>query len=295
MSAGGRSPQTVVQVAHLRTRLEPVRRQGKRIGFVPTMGALHEGHLSLVRASKQECDLTVVSIYVNPTQFGPTEDFARYPRTMQADLEALGRVGVELVFAPTDEQMYPPGFSTWVQAGAVAQPLEGACRPGHFRGVATVVLKLLNMVQPHVAYFGQKDYQQALVIRRMVADLNLPVELRVCPTVREPDGLAMSSRNRYLSPEARKQAVVLWRSLQQAAELVAQGCRNTEEIVQQMRRQILAAPGAEIDYVALVDPETLEPVAEITGRTLATVAVRIEATRLIDNHLLEPPTRQECE
>ncbi len=291
MCAASGIPRLVTQVAELREQLAPLRRQGKRIGFVPTMGALHQGHLSLVRTSKEECDLTVVSIYVNPTQFGPKEDFARYPRTMEADMEALARLGAEVVFAPTDDQMYPPGFSTWVEVHSVAEPLEGACRPGHFRGVATVVLKLFNMVQPHVAYFGQKDYQQVLVIRRMVADLNVPVQLRMCPTVREADGLAMSSRNKYLSSEGRKHAVVLWKSLQRAGELVAQGCRNPQEIIEQMRQLILSVPGATIDYIALVDPDTLEPVTEVVGRTLAALAVRIEGTRLIDNHLLEPAKR----
>jgi len=256
--------------------------------MVPTMGALHEGHLSLVRASKAECDYTVVSIYVNPSQFGPREDFAKYPRTLPADLDMLATVNTELVFAPSSEEMYPSGYCTWVEVGAVAEPLEGQCRPGHFRGVAGIVLKLLNIVQPEAAYFGQKDYQQVLVIRRMVDDLNVPVEIRICPIVREPDGLALSSRNRYLSPAARKQALVLWKSLQLAGELVAQGERNVENIAARMRNVILTAEDASIDYVVLVDPETLQPVNTITGRTLAALAVKIENTRLIDNSILEP-------
>jgi pantoate--beta-alanine ligase len=252
------------------------------------MGALHEGHLSLVRASKAECDYTVVTIYVNPSQFGPGEDLQRYPRTLQADLDALARCGADLVFVPTDEEVYRPGHSTWVEPGAVAGPLEGRCRPGHFRGVATIVLKLFNMACADVAYFGQKDYQQALVIRQMVYDLNVPIETRVCPTVRDPDGLALSSRNTYLSPDARRRATVLWKSLQLARELVAQGQRDASTITRRMREVVLTAEDAQIDYVALVDPDSLEPVDRLIGRTLAVLAVNVENTRLIDNCFLEP-------
>lgn len=281
-------PQVVTTVGQLRGALAPLRAAGRRIGLVPTMGALHEGHLSLVRAARSQCDYTVVSIYVNPTQFGPQEDFARYPRSLESDLAALAREGVELVFAPADEEVYRPGHATFVEVGGVARPLEGECRPGHFRGVATVVLKLLNMVQPDVAYFGQKDYQQALVIRRMVEDLNVPVELCVCPTVREPDGLAMSSRNAYLSPAGRQRALVLWKSLERARQLVAAGQRHAGQVIVEMREIIHTAEDAQIDYVALVDPLSLEPVEVIDRPTLAAVAVRIEKTRLIDNCLLEP-------
>ena len=287
MSANTR-PRVVQSVAELRHVLDAVRREGRRIGFVPTMGALHEGHLSLVRASKAECDYTVVSIYVNPSQFAPTEDLAKYPRTLQADLDALAGCGVELVFAPTNDEVYRPGHASWVEVESVTAPLEGQCRPGHFRGVATIVLKLFNMVGPDVAYFGQKDYQQAQVIRRMVADLDVPVRLKVCPTVREPDGLAMSSRNVYLSPDARRRSLVLWQSLQLAGELLRQGERNAAEIVRRMREVIMTAGDARIDYVALVDPDTLQPVAEISGSTVAVLAVKIENTRLIDNCLLQP-------
>ncbi len=286
MSTANR-PQLVTTVAELRAVLDRVRSGGQRIGLVPTMGALHEGHLSLVQAAKAEGLFTVVSIYVNPTQFGPQEDLERYPRTLPADMEALARCGTELVFAPTNVEMYPAGFDTWVEVGAISRPLEGQCRPGHFRGVATVVLKLLNQVQPDVACFGQKDYQQAQLIRRMVADLNVRVEIRVCPTVREPDGLAMSSRNRYLSPEERSRALVLWRSLNLAADAVARGQCDAAAIVAEMQALIRAVPDTAIDYVALVDPETLEPVDHIAGTTLAVLAVRVGATRLIDNRLLE--------
>jgi len=281
-------PKLFRTVADLREFLLPWRRAGKRIGFVPTMGALHEGHLSLVRASKAETDCTVVSIYVNPTQFGPTEDFARYPRNLERDMELLSREGVEAVFAPDDAEMYPPGYNTWVEVKGVSEPLEGKCRPGHFRGVATVVLKLFNIVQPDVTYFGAKDYQQSLVVRQLIRDLNLPIELKVLPTVREPDGLAMSSRNSYLSPDARSRATVLWKSLQKAQDLLAQGERDPQVIQEAMRQIILSVPGTSIDYVALVDPETLSPVSTITGPTLAAVAVRLEGTRLIDNLLLQP-------
>jgi len=289
MSTTPPRPRLVTAIGQLRETLAGVRREGKRIGLVPTMGALHEGHLSLVRASQAECDYTVVTIFVNPSQFGPNEDFGRYPRTLEADLDALGELGVPLAFAPPNDEVYPARYATWVEVGSVAEPLEGQCRPGHFRGVATIVLKLFNMVGADVAYFGQKDYQQALVIRRMVEDLNVPIKLRVCPIVREPDGLAMSSRNKYLSPQARQRALVLWKSLCLAGDLVAGGERDAAAIARKMRELILTVEDAKIDYVALSDPETLEPVTEIAGRTLAALAVRIENTRLIDNCLLEPP------
>ena len=287
MSASPFFPRVVTTVAQLRDELDAVRRAGKKIGLAPTMGALHEGHLSLVRAAGTECDYTVVSIYVNPSQFGPREDLAEYPRTLEEDLSLLADCRVDIVFAPSNDEMYGPGYATWVEVGAVAEPLEGACRPGHFRGVATVVLKLLNMVQPDAAYFGQKDYQQALVIRRMATDLDMPTAIRVCPIVREADGLAMSSRNRRLSPAARQQALVLYHSLQLAEELAAQGERSTRVIAARMRELIVRAADARIDYIALADPETLRSVETIAERTLVALAVQIENTRLIDNCLLE--------
>ena len=273
-------------VAETRTALLPFRRAGQRIGLVPTMGALHAGHISLVRASKAECDITVVSIYVNPSQFGPHEDLAKYPRTLAADLEKLDACNTDFVLAPNDAEVYRPGHAAWVEVGSVAELLEGRFRPGHFRGVSTVVLKLFNMVQPDVAYFGQKDFQQAAVIRRMVTDLDVPVEIRVCPIVREPDGLAMSSRNVYLSPDARQNAAVLWRSLETAQQLVAQGQRDSNCLVPQMTEMIAAAGGA-IDYVTLVDPDTLEPVQQVNGPVVALVAAKFGDTRLIDNAILE--------
>lgn len=281
------TPQLVTSPETLRSELDAVRRAGRRIGLVPTMGALHEGHLSLVRAARAECDFTVVSIFVNPSQFGPNEDFAKYPRTLENDVALLAGCGADLVFAPSSDAVYRPGHDTWVEVGTAAKPLEGVCRPGHFRGVATIVLKLFNMVQPDAAYFGQKDYQQALVIRRMTSDLDLPVTVRVCPIVREADGLAMSSRNRYLSPAARQRALALSRSLQRAIDLAANGERSAQVIAAEMRHVINTVHDVRIDYIAVVDPDTLEPLETIAGRALAALAVKIEDTRLIDNCLLD--------
>lgn len=290
MSTEPTSPRVVSRSHELQSALKGPRRSGQTIGFVPTMGALHEGHLSLVRAARRECDTVVVSIYVNPTQFGRGEDFDRYPRNLEADVRLLSDVGVDWVFAPTDEEMYPEGFDTWVQPGRIAQRWEHEFRPGHFRGVATVVLKLFCMVGPDRAYFGEKDYQQLLVIRRMVEDLNLPITICACPTVREPDGLAMSSRNAYLSPEHRRQARVLSQSLFHAAERVASGERSAEKLVAAMRTIIAEASDAVIDYAAVVDPNTLEPVSAVTAPVQALLAVRIGGVRLIDNLRLTPPS-----
>ncbi len=255
-------------------------------GFVPTMGYLHEGHLSLVRRARAENNHVAVSIFVNPTQFGPHEDYDRYPRDLERDLRLLEPLGVDLVFAPSVEEMYPPGFQTWVIVEEVSRPLEGAARPGHFRGVATIVAKLLNIIQPDRAYFGQKDAQQAVVIRRMVRDLNIPVEIVVCPTVREPDGLAMSSRNTYLSPEERRAATVLFRALQTAKAYYEQGERDAERLREAMRTVIQAEPLARLDYVSVADPETLQELSRVEGRALLSLAVYIGKTRLIDNILL---------
>jgi pantoate--beta-alanine ligase len=262
------------------------RREGKSVGLVPTMGALHAGHLSLVEAARRECDQTVVTIFVNPTQFGPHEDFQRYPRDLNADLEKLRPLGVNLVFAPPLEEMYPPGETTRVEVGSVAEPLEGQFRPGHFRGVATVVLKLFNAIPADVAYFGQKDYQQTLVVRRMVADLNVPIRIAVCPIVREPGGLAMSSRNVYLSPDDRRRALVLSQSLNLAEQMVADGERNPATILAQMRERFAQAGVDRIDYIALADPETLAPVTQIRGGTVALIAAHVGKTRLIDNRII---------
>ncbi len=255
-------------------------------GFVPTMGYLHEGHLSLVRRARAENDHVAVSIFVNPTQFGPHEDYDRYPRDLERDLRLLEPLGVDLVFAPSVEEMYPSGFQTWVVVEEVSRPLEGAARPGHFRGVATVVAKLFHIVQPDRAYFGQKDAQQVAVIRRMVRDLNFPVEIVVCPTVREPDGLAMSSRNTYLSPEERRAATVLFRALQAAKARYEAGERDAERLREAMREVIGAEPLARLDYVSVADPETMQELSRVEGRALLSLAVYIGKTRLIDNILL---------
>lgn len=272
----------------MRAYTRTAKQAGHRVGFVPTMGALHKGHLSLVEAAAKECETVVVSIYVNPTQFGRGEDLDRYPRNLEQDLNLLAAYPVGAVFAPTDSEMYPKGFDTWVQVGQIAEPWEGTCRPGHFRGVATVVLKLFNLVEPDIAYFGEKDYQQLLVVKQMVRDLNIPVEIRGCPTVREPDGLAMSSRNQYLSPDERRDALVLFQSERLAQQLVDSGETDAARITQAMRDHILRVPYAKIDYVAIVDPETLQEVSTVNRPVRAILAVRLGGTRLIDNMEITP-------
>src|SRR5262245_1852900 len=275
-------------IAETRARVAVARKAGRRIGFVPTMGALHAGHAALIRAARAECNYTIVSIFVNPTQFGPNEDFARYPRTLDADLELCAAVGTDLIFAPTPEEMYPSDSRTLVEVTGVQDVLCGASRPGHFRGVATVVLKLLNIVQPDIAYFGQKDAQQTVVIRRMVNDLNVPVTIHVHPTVREPDGLAMSSRNRYLDPTQRMRATALHHALKKVEELFARGERRASELEREMSAIFTATPGARIDYARVVDAETLDTISQIERPALAAVAVYFGSTRLIDNTLLAP-------
>lgn len=256
------------------------------VGLVPTMGYLHEGHLSLVQRAKEECASVVVSIFVNPTQFGPSEDLTAYPRDMERDLRLLESLGVNLVWTPTPEIMYPGGYQTWVQVEALAEPLEGAMRPGHFRGVATVVAKLFNGVQPARAYFGQKDAQQAAVIRRMARDLNFPLEVVVCPTVREPDGLAMSSRNAYLDPEQRQAATVLYRALSAAQRAYEAGERDAEQLRALMREMLAAEPLAEMQYVSCADYDTLEELETVSGQALLSMAVFVGKTRLIDNFVI---------
>lgn len=257
-------------------------------GLVPTMGYLHEGHLALIRRARTENELVVVSIFVNPTQFGPAEDFSRYPRDLPRDLALCREAGVDLVFAPEPPAMYPEGFQTYVEVVELAQGLCGASRPGHFRGVATVVAKLFHLIQPDRAYFGEKDAQQLRVIRRMVRDLNMPVEIVSVPTVREPDGLAMSSRNVYLSAEERRAATVLSRALYLARDLVAAGERDAAVIGRRMRDLLDAEPLARVDYLAVVDDESLAPVLRIERPTLVALAVFFGRTRLIDNMLLIP-------
>jgi len=257
------------------------------VGFVPTMGYVHEGHLTLVRQARMENSAVIVSIYVNPTQFGPREDFGAYPRDINRDLELLREGGVDVVFVPSDDQMYSPEFSTWVDVENISEQLEGASRPGHFRGVATVVAKLFNIVQPTKAYFGQKDAQQVVIIKRMVAELNMAIEIVVVPTVRESDGLAMSSRNIYLSPEERKAATVLFRALTLARQLRMGGEKDAGKIRRQMTSLIQKEPLAKTDYVSIADAETMEELDLIDRSALASLAVRIGKTRLIDNMSLE--------
>lgn len=259
------------------------------VGLVPTMGALHKGHLSLVRRSLAEDDHVVVSIFVNPTQFGPQEDFDHYPRRLDDDLALLEREGVEAIFSPTPDEMYRKGFDTWIQVGRIAERLEGADRPGHFRGVATVVAKLFNVVQPQRAYFGRKDAQQLTVIRNMAADLNMETEIVPMPTVREADGLAMSSRNAYLSPQERQAAAVLWRALCRSHELHAAGERDASGLRTAMQTVISSEPLAQVDYISVADAATLEELQRLepSRPALASLAVRIGATRLIDNMTLE--------
>jgi pantoate--beta-alanine ligase len=257
------------------------------VGFVPTMGYLHEGHLALVKQARIENSAVIVSIYVNPTQFGPREDFGAYPRDLNRDLELLKGGGVDIVFVPSDDEMYPPEFSSWVNVEKVTERLEGAARPGHFRGVATVVAKLFNIVQPSRAYFGQKDAQQVMVIKRMVADLNMGIEIVVVPTLRESDGLAMSSRNIYLSPTERQAARILFKALTLARQLRRCGEKDAEEIRRQMTALIQKEPLAQIDYVSIADAETLEELSSIDRPAVASLAVRIGKTRLIDNMPLE--------
>ena len=263
-----------------------LRRQGKRIGIVPTMGCLHEGHLSLIRAAVDANDVVIVTIFVNPLQFGPREDFRRYPRNLARDVRLVRRAGADIVFAPSVQEIYPAGFATTIDVGPIGERWEGRSRPGHFRGVATVVAALFHLTQPTHAYFGQKDYQQTLVIRQLVKDLCLEIRLRVLPTVREPGGLAMSSRNNYLSVQQRRQAAGLWRALRAGRERIRAGERRAAVVAAQVRRLIAAIPGARIDYMAVVDAGTLAPVKRLRGRTALLVAVRVGRTRLIDNILV---------
>ena len=256
------------------------------VGLVPTMGFLHEGHLSLVKHAKEECASVVVSIFVNPTQFGPSEDLAAYPRDMERDLHLLEPLGVNLVWNPSPEIMYPDGYQTWVEVETLTSFLEGARRPGHFRGVTTVVSKLFNGVQPAKAYFGQKDAQQAAVIRRMTRDLNFPIEIVVCPIVREPDGLAMSSRNTYLNPEQRQAATVLYRALNAAKDIYDAGERDADKLRTIMQETIAAEPLAQMQYVSCSDYDTLEELEMVNGKALLSMAVFVGKTRLIDNFVL---------
>lgn len=273
-------------IEDMRLACESLRRTGRRLGLVPTMGALHEGHLSLVRAARESCDAVAASIFVNPAQFGANEDLATYPRNFERDCELLEKEKVDLVFAPAVEEMYPGGAVTWVTVEGLSDKLDGRSRPGHFRGVATVVAKLFHIVTPEAAFFGQKDAVQVGIIRRMVRDLNLPVEIVACPIVREADGLAMSSRNVYLNAQERKQALVLYRSLMRVKELWKAGEKDSEKLAQASREEVDREPAVRLDYFELVDAGTLEPVREPSAGTLVAVAAWVGSTRLIDNILL---------
>ncbi len=285
--------------------VDEARRSNRIVGVVPTMGALHEGHLSLVRKSFEECDETIATIFVNPTQFGPGEDLGRYPRTLNEDLAGLEQAGATAVFVPSVEDMYPDGFSTYVEPPEVAKPLEGVCRPTHYRGVTTVVLKLFHAIPAHHAYFGRKDYQQVKVIQAMARDLNLKIEIVMCDTIRDPDGLAMSSRNRYLSPDERDRALLVSQALRRAKTMAREGSRSVASLQDEMRRVLVGvAPDSQgtdavrtnsgknlgvdaIDYAVIVDAETLSAVSSFERPAVALVAVRVGTTRLIDNELID--------
>jgi pantoate--beta-alanine ligase len=273
-------------IEDMRAACRAVRRGGKRLGFVPTMGALHQGHLSLVRAAKALCDAVAASIFVNPTQFGPTEDLAKYPRSFERDRELLEKEGVELLFAPSVDEMYPAGAVTWVTVEALSAKLDGHSRPGHFRGVTTVVAKLFHIVEPDAAFFGQKDAAQVAIIRRMVRDLNFPVEIVACPIVREPDGLAMSSRNAYLDAQQRKHALVLHHSLMRVQKLWETGERNAAKLVAAAQEEFAEEKSVRLDYFEIVNPDNLDPVENVAAGALVAVAAFVGKTRLIDNVLL---------
>ena len=276
----------ITQINEMRSVVSGIKSRGKTIGFVPTMGYLHEGHLSLVRESFREADVTVVSIFVNPTQFGPREDFMEYPRDMNRDSEILEREGVDYLFAPPADEMYPERYKTYVEVHDLQDKLCGRSRPGHFRGVCTVVLKLFNIINPDISFFGQKDAQQAIILKRMVQDLNLEVKIEVLPIIREEDDLALSSRNTYLGQEERKAALSLSKSLKEAQSMIEDGQRDSEAIIKRIRELINMEPLAKIDYVEIVDTDKLDPIARIEKEALVALAVFIGKVRLIDNTIL---------
>ncbi len=273
----------IKSISQLRKILGQARREGKSIGFVPTMGSLHEGHAALMRRAKKEHDICVLSIYINPAQFGPREDLGRYPRDFGGDATLAGKENVDIIFFPSDNVIYPKGYLTYIDVEKLSSPLCGQFRPGHFRGVATVVMKLLNIVQPHALYLGQKDAQQVAVLQAMVRDLDVPVAVKVVPTVREKDGLAMSSRNSYLTPEQRRQAVVLYRALRLARVGITEGQRSAAAIIKRIKKTIRQQSQGRIQYVACVDALTLEPLKILRGHVLVALAVYFGQTRLIDN------------
>lgn len=276
------------KIEEMKKKSEEFKKEGQKIGFVPTMGYLHEGHLALVRKAKELSDKVVVSIFVNPLQFGPREDFKEYPRDLERDFTLLEKEGVDVVFVPDEEEMYPKDFQTYVEVTKLTERLCGAFRPGHFKGVTTVVLKLFNIVKPDIAIFGEKDYQQLLVIKQMVKDLNLDVEIVPCPTVREPDGLAMSSRNIYLSPKERESALSLYKALNLAEKMVKDGEKDPEKIKKSMIEFINMHPYIIVQYIEIVDPQTLEPVEVIDKPVLCAIAAFVGKARLIDNKIISP-------
>ncbi len=274
-------------IESVRNLVKAARNQGKKIGLVPTMGALHIGHISLIEAAVKKCNFVVVSIFVNPTQFGPGEDFEKYPRPLDADLEICKKAGVDVVFAPTKEQMYGAENLTWINVEKLTEQLCGQSRPVHFRGVTTVCAKLFNIVEPDIAFFGQKDGQQAIVIKRMVTDLNMPLEIAICPTIREPDGLAVSSRNKYLTKQQKKDATLIYKSLQKCRQMIDARVTDSETIIAEMRKILSQAPSIKIEYISIVDAETLQTTNLIARQVLAAIAVRIGSARLIDNILVD--------
>lgn len=284
-----RAVRRLVTVEEVRSALRDARAAERRVGFVPTMGALHAGHLALVRASLAACDVTVVSIFVNPAQFGPGMDLERYPRDLAGDEALLAPLGVDFTFAPAIKEVYPPGFATWVEVEGLTELLDGASRPGYFRGVCTVVAKLFQIVRPDVAFFGQKDIQQAVVIRRLARDLDLPIEVRIEETVRAPDGLALSSRNAYLSPADRELAPALYRSLAAAREMFAGGERDARALVARARAELARTPELAVDYVDLVSLSAMRRLERVEEPAALAAAVLLRGTRLIDNLLLVPP------
>jgi pantoate--beta-alanine ligase len=275
-------------IQETRAASRELRSNRKRLGLVPTMGALHEGHLSLIRAAKLRCDAVAVSIFVNPTQFGPTEDLSKYPRRFEQDCQLLEKEGIDILFAPTVEEIYPTGSITWVSVEGLSEKLDGRSRPGHFRGVTTIVAKLFHIIEPDIAFFGRKDAAQLAVIRRMVRDLDFPVEIVGCPIVRESDGLAMSSRNAYLNPEERVRAVVLQRALKRVDQEFKAGERSADKLISAAKEIFVGEPGIRLDYFEVVDPATLEPVESVLQATLVAVAAYVGSTRLIDNVVLVP-------
>lgn len=278
-------------VARMSTLARILRKEGKTIGLVPTMGYLHEGHLTIAKTAKKHTDVVVMSIFVNPAQFGPNEDFEKYPRDLKRDEELARGAGVDVLFCPTAQEMYPPLYSTYITVEGLSDLLCGASRPGHFRGVATVVAKLFGIVKPDIAYFGQKDAQQLAIIRKMAEDLNMGIEIKSIPTVREPDGLAMSSRNSYLSEEERNEALVLSHALDKAESLIRQGEKDTKKIISVMKNMIKEKPSMKIDYVSIVDTKSLKAVDAVSGEVLIAVAAFAGATRLIDNIIVNLPAQ----